>query len=500
MRGIGLLTGLLMITYCGYGFELKTFRIPTHTVNAWSVGTNGRLYNDGFTDRLSGSEYLTAEGSLFTSGYWLYDSEDLAVETWSAIRGDGSINSSEDRGPNENGFHEQHKSSSRATQQYYRSELYGIYFPMSLPIGVSLGGHLETDAQQHWGHGNWDETNILESVSTIRDAKDSRIYHRASGELALGWGRLRDASGAYQAYVLEQRLRELGKIDGELSAQTRQQLGELFYKRSEYYTRWERSEKRFWTAIEAVLKSDPAVRGPLDAFAQYRIAETIAPSYIERWSGWRFSFMVGGSHSNSIEKSTNDWRNHTVTDSGAVFDSSEVYNYNRTSHYERTAFGPRLEVNVPLSWTIQLTADSKLQHDIHPANDGFYWSTDLTAQYAMHDRWLAAYTFSHTRRINDPKERDQLNGQGWTIGHSARLSYYAEDKLRFNFSIYQDQDYAWDYRPNDPNQPRYSRQRTYFSLSFGVTYWLNGWQSGRQNSYLPRTHDSSGDWVDPYYW
>lgn len=500
MRGYVLLTGLLIFSYCGYGFELKTFRIPTHKVHALSATANGSLYNDGFSDTKSGSRYLSGYARVGSNGYYLYDSEAFTIETWGTTEFGGSTGSSKRRGPNYDGNYERSESESNSTGQTYAGELRSIYFPTSLPIGVSLGGYFESQVSQSWRHSDGFLDTDSSEITSIFDVTEDRIYHSVSGEIEIGWGRLRDASGAYKAYVVEQRLRDMGRLSGELSAETRQKLGELFYSRPDYESRWERGDRRFWNDVEAILKSDAALTGPLDAYALYRIDETIAPASLTRWSGTRIGVTAGGVHHNYINKYTRKSRSHTVPDEGEPVDSLVSLGTDAAEHGERSGLGLALESNIPLSWTLQFTGNSEIGHSLDPANDGFFWATDLSIEYAMHDRWKTSYTLFHSREINDPKERSELNGQGWTIGHMARLVYYAEDKLRFSVLVYQNQDYEWDYRPNTPSQPRYSRHNTDFQVSFGLTYIFSGWRSAGPIKYLPRTHDSSGDWVNPYFW
>ncbi len=500
MRGYVLLTGLLIFSYCGYGFELKTFRIPTHTVNSLRASADGTLYNNGFTDRLSGDKTLSGYARIGSSGYFLYDSEAFAVETWATTEFEGSTGSSKRRGPNYDGDYERYESGYSSTGQTYLGELRSTYFPTALPIGISLGGYFETQASQRWRHSDSFLDTDTSEVTSLYDVTENRITHYVSGEFEIGWGRLRDASGAYKAYVVEQRLKDMGRLSGELSAETRQKLGELFYSKPDYETRWERGDRRFWNDVEAILKSDKAVTGPLDAYALYRINETVAPATLSRWSGTRIGVTAGGMHRNYINKYALKSRSHTVPDAGEPIDSLVALGTDAAEHSERSGLGLKLESNIPLSWTLQFTGNSEITHSLDPANDGFFWYTDLTIEYAVHDRWRTSYTLNHSREINDPKERGQLNGQGWSIGHMARLVYYAEDKLRFSVLVYQNQNYEWDYRPNDPNQPRYSRQYTNFQVSFGLTYIISGSRSAGMTRYLPRTHDSSGDWVNPYFW
>lgn len=498
MRGYSLWLGLLFVTNCTFGFELNTFRIPKHTVSSLTARVSGQFYRNGFTDENSSNRDLDLYGSSVFSGYYLYDSENLGLEGAVSSRLSGTISGRESRGPYDS-WYSNYDGNSKYANEQYSGQLLGEYFPTELPVGVLWRGRGSARISQSWSHSDFTRDDTASTVEAYYDATQVGFQYETSGEAGFGWGRMRDLSGAYQAHVVEQRLRDIGVITSELSAQTRQKLGEMFYKQNDYSVKWERNEKYFWREVEEILKSDPAMTGELDAYATYRISETIAPSSIFRWGGVRLSMTIGGTHSNYIYRSHSERREHTVTDSGAV-DSLEITSLDEIRHTERMYFGPQIEVNLPLSWTAQFSGTSALTHYVDPANDGFYWSNAVRIEYAMHDKWSASYGFYFSRYVNDPKDRTKYNGQSWDVGHTLGLLYYIEDRTQVSFALFQDQGYAWEYLPSNLEIPRYKRHRNNFSGSIGFVYHFKGYLSDYPSYVFPRSRERTGEWAFPNYW
>lgn len=485
MRGICLLTGLLVIYNCSYGFDLNAFRIPKHTVYAL-VGEGGMdFYGGSFVDGDSHERNWYRYGDIGGSGYWLYDSERLGVETAMQIQYDQRGNGGKDRYRDEHG---NSNNSSKYLNQYESAQanFSGAYYPTEIPLSVMLTGYGSADVMQGDREYKWNiDRDTLKSIGESTTRQNGFDYY-LRGEAGIGWGRVRNASAVYEAYILESRLQEMGRLSGELSQETRQKLAELLYQRSAYDKRNQRSARFFWRDVEAILKSDAAMTGELDAFALYRINETVSPSTMARWSGWRFSMNIFGFHQNEIYKSHSESFRHVETDSSttdSTFSGSNSYR----DHWEEMLFGPRLEVNVPLTWNVQLTGDTRLEHRVDPADDGFFWTTLLNGQYAVHDQWKISYTFLHERWINDPKERSMHNGQMWNLYHSATLAYYVEDNIEASITMSHYQSRAWDFVP-DSGYPHYQRHSMTYAFRIGLSYIFSGnspWWS--QNRYLPKT-------------
>lgn len=486
MRGNLFLTVLLTVYCWAYGFELSAFRIPTHSVYAL-VGDGGTdIHGGSFVDDDSHDRDWYRHGDIGGSGYWLYDSERLGIETAVQAGYSEAANGSKDRDRDGSSYYSFSKQNYLNQYESADAVVSGVYFPTQTAFSVQFSGSGSADIGQSHRESEWRRDSDTLRSNGESEMRTSSFRYYARGEAGLGWGRVRNASAVYDAYILEARLAEMGRLSGELSQETRQKLAELLYQRSAYEKRNERSARLFWRDVEAILKSDAAMTGELDAFALYRINEEVAPSTMARWSGWRLSMNIAGVHENDIYKTHSEWTRHEVTDTSST-DTSSVGSYSGRTHWEQMLFGPRVEVNIPLNWHVQLTGDMRLEHRVDPADDGFFWTTLLNGQYAVHDRWKLAYTFIHERWIHDPKDRNLHNGQMWNLYHSASLAYYIEDNIEASLSMSHYQSRAWDFVPND-GYSHYQRHSTSYSLRMGLSYIFSGsnpWYSSSR--YIPRS-------------
>ncbi|MCB1059857.1 MAG: hypothetical protein KDB65_06490 [Calditrichaeota bacterium] len=436
-------------------------------------------------DDQSSSRVSWSEVSGGLTGYWLFDSENLGLEAAARVRGTGNFFDNKTRTRSDY-YHQVSSDLDRRAQESYDANLSGAYYPTERPIGLIGTGLLSAGVYQYWYH---DESKVGYpewANQQITDGREANMRYDLSGELGLGWGRVRDASGIYRAHVLEIRLRELGRINGNLSDETLREVAELMYREREFQRRYERDDKYFWREVESVLKKDPALIGDLDAFAIERINEYIAPYSISRWSGVRFSMLLYGWHQNYIERNTTIYTRFDYLADTTYVEHSEISDHS-VYHGEYMLFGPRLEVNIPLSWNVQFTGDSRFEKPIGPADDGFFWTTLLSGAYAVHDRWIIGYTLIHNRFIHDPKDRNMDNGQSWGVEHRFDVAYYIEQSLSITASIQQSQDLAWNYVPN-LEQPHYKRHNSSYWASLQVTYLISGSRiSSTSRSYLPRT-------------
>ena len=163
------------------------------------------------------------------TGYWLFDSENLGLEAAARVRGTGNFFDNKTRTRSDY-YHQVSSDLDRRAQESYDANLSGAYYPTERPIGLIGTGLLSAGVYQYWYH---DESKVGYpewANQQITDGREANMRYDLSGELGLGWGRVRDASGIYRAHVLEIRLRELGRINGNLSDETLREVAELMYR------------------------------------------------------------------------------------------------------------------------------------------------------------------------------------------------------------------------------------------------------------------------------
>lgn len=129
MRGYLLLKGLLTFYCWSYGFELSAFRIPTHSVYAL-VGDGGMdIYGGSFVDDDSHDRDWYRHGDIGGSGYWLYDSERLGIETAIQAGYSEAANGSKDRDRDGSSYYSVSKQNYLNQYESTDAVVSGVYFP-----------------------------------------------------------------------------------------------------------------------------------------------------------------------------------------------------------------------------------------------------------------------------------------------------------------------------------------------------------------------------------
>jgi len=469
-------------------YDLKNYRIPTHRVWNAGAGLYADLYGRSETNPTSGRKYSYGYANGYLSGFWLYDSENLGLQLNANTGFMASLSDHDDR-RNDPDQHGTYDSQSRTIRPRYTLSTNAIYFPGRMPLGLEWGGRGTIETFHGWGHDEYENTDSLAFVSEVSDHEGNANRYEVEGDIGIGWGRVRDATGLYLAFVLEERLREIGRLTGELSDDTRRKLADLYTTRSDYYRLYSRSDRYFWQDVEKVLTEDPAMTGPFDAYAAYRVAEYVAPYSISRWSGIRFSLRFQGMHSNSISRYTDHSFRRTETDTSVVVDALGYDSDSSIEHFEQFVVGPHLQANLPLSLRLQFTGVSALSRKIHQPDAGFIWRNELTLQYVLADRWYAYYEFDHFRWLRDPLDRNKDHGDSWFFGHSIGAEYFVENRYSLDFRIGHGQEYADNYRPYIPADPTFERIDKNFSARIGFSFNFRGSNnsSGYYTSTQPRT-------------
>ena len=479
-------------------YELRDYRIPTHRIFAVGAETSVSLRGESHTD----DQARTAYGSGWLYGRlgadWLRDSENLSLR-FSADADVYGFRDSQHSRENRESHHTTGDYVERHLSPEYRLYSAGILFPTRLPLGIewSASGDARTDTD--WSHSDY-RTDSVDATSTgVWDRQTDYYSYYASGETGIGWGRVRDATGLYQAYILEERLRELGRITGELTAGSRRKLADLFYTRPDYFANFERPDRYFWRDIEEILQADPALTGPLDAYAMYRVAEEYVTTVGPRFSGIRLSFMAIGRHSRNIYRYTERSFRTEISDTSATTDTLIFESRKNIRHSDQFWIGPEFEANVPLSLRWQLTLSSNLSRRIQKPGAGFFWANEIEAEWAIFDRMAVSYMFDHVRMVRDPLDRNVDHGSLWFFGHEVNVEYFVENRLSFHVSATQSQEYQDNYRLYIPADPTFRTITRDIGISLGFSYALAG--GSRWNwtpDYLPRTSQPRfGGWYYP---
>ncbi|MCB9357682.1 MAG: hypothetical protein H6508_00505 [Calditrichaeota bacterium] len=473
-------------------YELSDYRIPRHQVSSLVSRFNFSAGRGGTVDAESADRSANHYGNLNFSGYWLYDSENLGIEIEPFVTAEVNGWSSERRGTGYDYRSGRTPIRSEGSSNYYHQRYSlatrGIFFPTELPLGVEWTALGQANGDQYLSHGQGSSQDTLGIEDWSYKSDSYRISYTTRADAGLGWGRIRDASGLYKAHILEDRLEKLGRLTGKLSDETLRKIADLYYTRSDFFRRDERVERFFWNEVEAILKQDPAMTGELDAFALFRIAESVAPSSPVRHSGIRFSFYAVGRHSSSVSLYGEEESSAFYPDTGERTASDSSSSSRSESHIEEILIGTRLQVSFPVNWRVQITGDTKLERKLHHANAGYAWHTVLMTRYALHDRWACSHTFLFSRWDNHPLDRTRPRGQWAEFENWFSLAYYVESRVSVSGYLSLLQNTASESFPNEPERGRYKRFVNDVYAGITLNYFFKGASGTYSTSdYFPRS-------------
>jgi hypothetical protein len=139
-------------------------------------------------------------------------------------------------------------------------------YPWAVPIGFEAAANLGGSYAQSWSAQDV-RTFLLESGGSIETNRSDNVerwsyQNSVAASASAGWGRVRNATGIYDALVLEERLLGTGALTRALSPAARRRLADVMYLRGALDTVRERPGRFLWQEIERVLSEDGALRRP----------------------------------------------------------------------------------------------------------------------------------------------------------------------------------------------------------------------------------------------
>ena len=254
--------------------------------------------------------------------------------------------------------------------------------------------------------------------------------HEARLSLDAGVGRVRDATGIYDAYVLEERLLALGALQRPLSPAARQKVAALHYARPGYFAGTDRPDKFFWRDVERVLREDGALReGGLYPYDLLRVIEPRFPANVTRMRGWLAGLVLLGEHSSSILR----FERYELTETPTS--SSENRFSNRSEEItDQILPGLQAEWHRPVGLHAQLDGAARVLVPLLHVDGGLRADVAGSASWFVEERWLAAASGSYFRhyQTGDPGRRsfDQ-----WIVEYGATLTYFVQDHLTATLQV-----------------------------------------------------------------
>jgi hypothetical protein len=444
--------------------DFRDFRIPTHRVFGLSgfIAADARSTSENPLNAKHVSSYWS--GNLALQQFWLMESDKYRTRITSTGSFSGATQSGDSRISTSDTSRSTGTARDRHVSEGLSASWSGWAYPWQIPLGVtaSLYGGIHDD--QMWESSTATDHYPASSFSSFRD--NNRWSYRSStyASVGVGWGRVRDATGVYDTYLAESRLRDLGVIRGELSPQTRRQLADLYYRRTDFKAQHERNTRYFWREVEKLLRADPAVNSTaLDAYSLYRIAEPINGGSYFRERGYFIGPIVQASHNTIIYRDFDRYKTLSLNDTSAVWNTVTDTSSRHASWFDELMAGGSLQYHLPINPFWQLEFESTALFPVRPDDKkGMTFSNRLNAMYVIADRWRATGSLVHQR---DYSKNHRNQDDSWTVHGAATLQYYVEDHMSVagTFSFMQE---TRQYADNNGNGlSKDFRRDSYLSLS-----------------------------------
>ena len=475
-------SSLLWIPALAFGDAFSEFRIPEHSWYSASANFGGDVRPALFRsdDREARSTSFTGNLAGFAS--WALDGDRRQHALAVGVHTDGRSEHRTDSEAFRGGDYSQSSSSDSrfrdVSEGWLLSGELRRYFWGS-PVGLIVRGAGGANYGQAWSKFRRESAQRTGSSSYRFEGSEGGVTweysYAADGGGSAGYGRVRDASGVYLAFLLEQRLREVGALSGPLSAAAREKLASLYYIRPRFRYVHERPSRFFWREVEKILREDKALGDQgLDAYGVFRADEPYAflaarTPGLRRLAGYYAGFTVLGSHQHSILRLTRDEMRVDVRDD-TLYSSSRFVGARRLANSQDLALvGGEAEVHRPIGMRWQIDMSGRI---LFPTNTSVPHGIDVASGaaigYLVADRWTVNGFADQSRVVADAPpgipRRDT-----WSADYGVALGYYVEDRVQLSLSAAETQ--------AGENPGGYSTGRAYRrsgAVSFGISYHFLG--------------------------
>ena len=420
------------------------FRVPEHHVLQWTGFLGGTAgWGSGF--RSDRSEWSgSGSGNAMTQASGLAES-DAALTTWSAY-GSAYGNRSHDTWrtePADVPYWEGHESWGHSLSESFALGMTRRWWPSRSPAHLVAAASATGDYGQDWTwtRSDW-AYHFTPDPSPVRreEAKaETRTWdHRLSAAAGAGIGRTRDATGAYEAQLLEDRLREAGLLAKPLSATARRDLAALLAVRGDVASTHDHPAAIVWGEIHRILTADGALRdGAASAESWFhltepwagrfsRVDQSLVPvSPVLRLRGWMLEARVEGRTGEYVNHWSNAYSSFVVGDPPPL----ATFSGRRDATCEdRAVAGLAGEGHWPLGMRVQADASASALADLRPGQHGIDQRADAAANWMATPRWLATLTLAQRRECFTGRGLS-LADDTWQVLYGLTGEYFVTDHL-----------------------------------------------------------------------
>lgn len=418
--------------------DFADFRIPDHRWRVGTLGASGSYsrsrasYGDVIPQGTRGELF---RGDASGSAMWQRDSDPVQhtlrvdADTYGARQWSRSH---AERPPD---FSVSSFNENRTVAEVARVRASWRRYPTRVPFALGVSGALNANYGQRWIRHDGDDA--YDAYRVFRSTRNEQWTYRYRGtaDVFAGWGRVRNVTGIYDAYVLEERLRASGSLTQPLSAEARQRLASLFYIEPAFATAFERPDKRFWQEVERLLREDGAL-GPegMSAADAYRAAEDLGPAVrLLRRRGTFIGPVAGAEWLHVIDRLEVHDRERAYLADTLLYDSSLDHSSRFDDETSQIVVGVLAEFHRPIGWRWQLDALTRVTTPLQRVSEGLDAASSIVASYIIADRWAASATAAHNRTL--VKDDDGVLLDEWDVTFGARVTYYIENRLRATAGI-----------------------------------------------------------------
>ena len=444
--------------------EYDDFRIPAHDQINWSASLGSRaLWNTGTqssTFQYSDSRRSVVDASLGSRLSWLSDSDPALTSVFvgADFAGQKSWESRQalfDSAPLELLRFEDSFERRNVIERWQVALSHRLY-PWALPLGLTGSVSGSGNYQQFWRRdGSWMSSEQFSGTrTTVTRATDANwsYVHSVDVAVGLGIGRVRDATGVFEAEVLEQRLLETGALTRPLSPAARHRLAELIYLRGSLGDVRERPARSLWQSVERIVRDDGALSEQgLDGYSVMRAGERLYAGFgtgseglpsspVLRSRGWFVGPILSSQNTHSlVHGSSHRFREDVPYDSLSPGGEITV-GFRNDSHFDQVFYGGLAEGHWPLSSRWQIDAASQTLFPARQQDGGFSTLSQGSATFLIADRWLARAGLGHSRRLRKITVNgdEQAIEDAWNWVYGGQVDYYVEDRLGLNLGIFGD--------------------------------------------------------------
>ena len=480
------------------GDDFSQFRIPANSYLDWTGGASasgswGR--EESGPDKYASSQW---QGHL-SSGLTHWSEDDHRSALWDvALQTSGQRfhRSTVDHGPYYLGvgtYESTDEDLQKGTLEYASVNTQQSWYPGNGPwaLSGSLYGSL-TDSQ-NWEWRRSLQRQLLDPLEpTLRLSDYGNVVYRSTinASLGVGFGRVRNATGVFEARVLEERLRHLGALSRPLSPHARERLSALMYARDDVSQVSSRPASPVMDAVERILFEDGALRDSvLTAAELFRVTDPIFSRYgyatsiradglplapFSRMTGWSVSAYVTNGHSRLSRRS---WNASSLIAYAAGAPEPPVETRSSSSS-KNTSDGTRLslraEYHRPSGMRSQWDGVTTFDDQLGGGERAYALSNQLNWSFILADRWLASANASQARNSRHSRDHVTLE-DSWIASVGGSVQYMILDHVGLGLGAHE----SWSKVRNDLYWTNYVDRHAATwsdggSLSFDITYRFQG--------------------------